>query len=446
MVLNKRVISLFSIALILIPLAGSVVSAQDAPHIGLDNYRADRLDLNNDGDRDTIRVVYLLNTTSHYAEAAVQVDVEHNGMTLNFWDNTTFNRTTPYFGSMDIEAWGDGTYNVRMKVWDAESEMIIHSVDLGEYELMANLNLPYLRFDLEAAETIFLGDDCLIERVFLDEVGDRYDALGIISLSGSPWLVRGEVSDIDCSSWPARDYSLEMFYRNTLGFATSATLDFTIHTLPPPMFTLNVTGNNDEVGSICSIAIEPSEGTVMALMEMDWAISDPRGEDIDVPGFSTVDCRLWQVGLTKVRVTVTSPEGQTTQGAFNLVRLPPQGEVSADVKEAAGPENMWPDRSLGEEYEATPFFGESILAAQAVVLITGMGIAILLGLMGGAMWNRRGSGKEEYVDSAAIAFDLASEELPTYTDPTGVHWRQHSDGNVDWYDTVSHQWVPYQEV
>jgi len=444
--LSKQIVAFLALIIILVPLFAPAVSAQDAPHIGVDSSRADRLDLDNDGDRDTIRVVYLLNTTSHYAEAAVQVDVEHAGMTLTFWDNLTFNRTTPYFGSTDVQAWGDGTFTVRLKVWDTESNMIVFSEDFGEYELMASLSAPYLRFDLEAAPTIFLGDDCLVERVYLDEIGDLYGATGVISLSGTPWLVPSDLSDIDCSTWPARDYHLEMFYRNTLGFATSTTKDFTIHTLPPPVFTLNVSGNNDEVGSPCTVAIEPSIGTVMALMAVEWEITDPRGEEVTVPGFSTVDCRLWQVGFSKVRVTVTSPEGQSTRGAFNLVRLPPIGEVSAEVLEAAGPENMWPDRSLGEEYEPTPFFGESIIVAQIVVLIIGIAVSILLGLFGGTMWNRRDEEEIAFGDVNAMELGPDSDGLPSYVDPTGVYWRQHPDGAVDWFDQVSGQWVSYSEV
>ncbi len=432
--------------LFLSALPTGVVNAQDAPHIGLDSFRADRLDIDNDGDRDQIRVVYLLNTTSHYAEAEVQVDVEHDGMTLTFWDNLTLNRTTPYFGSMEIEAWGDGTYEVRMKVWDGEADIIIHVVNFGEFELVASLDPPALRFDLEAAETIYLGDDCIINRLFADEIGERYDAEGLVSISGTPWLVPSDFSDINCSDWPARDYTLEMFYRNQLGFTTSTTLNFTIHTLPPPMFTLNVTGDNDEVGSECTVAVEPSLGTTMALMTTEWEVTDPRGEEVDLPGFTSVDCRLWQVGVSKVRVTLTSPEGQETRGAFNLVRLPPQGDVSQEVLNSAGPANMWPERSIGSEYQSTPFFGESILAAQAVVVITGIGIAVLAGLIIGNAWRRRGEDNDAAEMEAAMEAALESELLPTYTDPTGVHWRQHPDGSVDWYDTVSWQWVPYQET
>ncbi len=444
--LSKRIVGLFAIVLFFAPLASSTaLAAGDGFHITVDNSRADRLDLDNDGDSDTIRVVYLLNTTSHYAEAAVQVDVEHAGMTLTFWDNTTFNRTTPYFSSQDVEAWGDGPYSVRMKVWDAESNMIVHSEDFGNFDLKASLTQPYLRLDLEASGTIFLGDDCVIERVFLDEVGERYDAIGTISLTGTPWIAPNDLSDIDCSNWPARDYNLVMFYRNLLGFSTETELEFTINTLPPPIFTLNVTGDNDDVGSECIIAIEPSIGTTMALMSVQWEITDPRGETVDVPGFTTVDCRLWQVGLSKVRVTVTSPEGQSTLGAFNLVRLPPQGGASSEVLEAAGPANMWPDRSLGDEYEPTPFMGNSEITAQAIVAVIGLVVAIFLGMVCGVLWNRRTTEDMlTYGEATSMEIEPDSEGLPSYVDPTGVYWRQHPEGNVDWFDTVSGQWVSYE--
>ncbi len=446
-ILSKRIVCVLAMVLFISPIAStSVMAAGDDFHISVDNSRADRLDLDNDGDSDTIRVVYLLNTTSHYAEAAVQVDVEHSGMTLSFWDNTTFNRTSPYFSSQDVEAWGDGVFTVRMKVWDAESNMIIHSEDFGDFDLKASLTQPYLRLDLEASGTIFLGDDCIIERIFLDEVGERYDAIGTISLTGTPWIASNDLSDIDCSAWPARDYHLVMFYRNLLGFSTETELDFTIHTLPPPIFTLNVTGNNDDVGSECVIAIEPSIGTTMALMIVQWDITDPRGDTVDVPGFTTVDCRLWKVGLSKVRVTVTSSEGQSTLGAINLVRLPPKGDVSSEVLEAAGPANMWPDRSLGEEYEPTPFIGNSEITAQSIVAVVGLVIAILFGILCGVMWNRRNTGEMlAFGEASSMEMEPESEGLPSYVDPTGVHWRQHPEGNVDWFDTVSGQWVPYED-
>jgi hypothetical protein len=432
---------------LLLPLAAASAAAEGDPsHIQMDSSRADQLDLNNDGDPDTIRVVYLLNTSSHYAEAAVQLDVESAGMSLTFWENVTFNRTSPHFGSQDVEAWGDGTYNVRLKLWDGESGILILTEDLGDYDLKAKLVPPFLKFDFNAAPPIMIGDVCSIERIFSDDIGERYDTMGTISLTGTPWLVPDDLSDIDCSSWPAGDYDLRMLYRNGLGFTGEANFQFTIHTLPPPGFKLNVTGQHGEVGSECAVAIEPSLGTTMALMTIEWEITDPRGDDVSTPGFSSIDCRLWQVGLTKVRVTVTSGEGQETIGAYNLVRLPPSGSASAEVLNASGPDSLWPDRSLGDEHQATPFFGNSNGVAQGVVFFIGAAIAILLGIFAAVMWTRRS--EEELYMSGVVgeAIDPDSEGLPSYVDPTGVHWRQHEDGNVDWFDAVVGQWVPYEEV
>ena len=442
--LPVRVASLVLVLLIVLPLAGTVSSEGDPSHIQLDSSRADKLDLDNDGDPDTTRVVYLVNTSAHYAEAAVEVSAESEGMVLTFWDNFTFNRSTPRFGSIDIEAWGDGIYSVRIRVWDAETGMLVAMEELGEHELAASLYPPYLRFDLEAPLVMFLGDDCIIERVFLDEVGERYDAIGVISLTGTPWLAPPQLGDIDCSDWPARDYHLVMHYRNQLGFSTQADLDFRINNLPPPRYVLNVTGDNDEVGSPCSIALAPSPGTVLARMLIEWDITDPRGNPVDMPSFSNIDCSMWPVGLSKVRVTVTNSEGQKTMQAYNLVRLPPLGSTDAAVLNASGDPSTWPERSLGDELQPKPFIGDSSLVAQSLVFSVGALFAIAMGILAALYWtNRR---EEEYLDDDLLADGAPdSQGLSSYTDESGIYWRQHPEGYVDWWDAQGGQWVPYEE-
>ena len=42
-----------------------------------------------------------------------------------------------------------------------------------------------------------------------------------------------------------------------------------------------------------------------------------------------------------------------------------------------------------------------------------------------------GAGMEAAEMRKTMKTALYSEPLPTYTDPTGVNWRQHSDGSVD---------------
>ncbi len=134
-----RVASMVLVLLVVLPLAGTVSSEGDPSHIQLDSSRADKLDLDNDGDLDTTHVVYRVSTSAHYAEAAVEVSAESEGMVLTFWDNFTFNRSTPRSGSIYIEAWGDGIYSVRIRVWDAETGMLVAMEELGEHELAASL-------------------------------------------------------------------------------------------------------------------------------------------------------------------------------------------------------------------------------------------------------------------------------------------------------------------
>ncbi len=154
--LRVRVASLVLMLLVVLPLAGTVSSQGDPSHIQLDSSRADRLDLNNDGDPDTARVVYLVNTSAHYAEAAVEVSAESGGMVLTFWDNFTFNRSTPRFGSIDIEAWGDGIYSVRIRVWDAETGMLVAMEELGELAECITKGKPQTERAEELADLLIL--------------------------------------------------------------------------------------------------------------------------------------------------------------------------------------------------------------------------------------------------------------------------------------------------
>ena len=85
----------------------------------------------------------------------------------------------------------------------------------------------------------------------------------------------------------------------------------------------------------------------------------------------------------------------------------------------------------------------SLSATIALVGSGGFIFAIILGLLVANMMNGEGKKEEEMWDSAPVAPD--SDGLPTFVDESGVHWRQHPDGNVDWWDTSENQWAPYQQ-
>ena len=39
---------------------------------------------------------------------------------------------------------------------------------------------------------------------------------------------------------------------------------------------------------------------------------------------------------------------------------------------------------------------------------------------------------------------INSEGLPTHTDEEGHLWRQHPDGQIDWWDANANMWIPFQ--
>ena len=127
---------------------------------------------------------------------------------------------------------------------------------------------------------------------------------------------------------------------------------------------------------------------------------------------------------------------------LNAVRLPPAPDASLDVLNASGDSDRWPATSQGDEYEPTPL----VMSLSATIALVGSGgfiFAIILGLLVANMMNGEGKKEEEMWDSAPVTPD--SGGLPTFVDESGVHWRQHPDGNVDWWDTSENQWAPYQQ-
>ena len=434
---------LFCLATATLPVA----SAQTAASVSMDSVRADRLDVDNDGVADMIRVVHLVNTSDQWASVGVEVIASSSGMSLNFWDNFTVNSSAPHLGSIDISAWSDGDYAIIVRLWDNELAVLLYEQDLGEFAMTASLSGPMISLLLQAPPALHTGDPCEIQRTFSDEVGDHYDVTGQLVLSGVPWLVLASADSIDCSRWPAGDYHVVEQYQNGLGFFVTEQISFTINNHPPPEFDLLVNGSNGRLGDTCSIEVIARGETNLLGTSVDWAVSDPRNKDVELPGDSLIDCTDWSPGLHKVQVTLTSPQGQKTVDGVNIIRVPPSNMSAAETANISGSEN-WPAHSAGENYKPEPMFYSSVASTAAVVGI-GTLVAVLLGVLVGLMMTRQkldesydrpygGLAVEEYAASEA-------DGLPTYSDPQGIVWRQYPDGSMDWFDETSGQWVAYQQ-
>ncbi|MDE0575158.1 MAG: hypothetical protein OSB32_06230 [Candidatus Poseidoniales archaeon] len=439
--MRTRILTLFIVAMML-PMLATVATAQDESYIIVNGSGAFALDENNDGDLDLVRVIASIVTTAPTAGVGVEVIADNGDMAISFWNNTTVVYDESFIANTTVKAWEDGEYQITLRVWDLESGLMIHDEDLGVHDLMASLTPPQLSMDLESEEWIFTGDTCLIHRVSTDLVGEYYDVMGLVSIQGVPWLVGEYETPLDCSRWPAGDYTVTEHYRNGLGMTATESISFEIHVHPPPAFAVNQTGRSTEAGTPCDMEIFATEDTLLPEMTILWEVADPAQELTSYDDLEILDCTMWSPGVHKVRVTLTSPQGRETTIALNMVRLPPAPDASLDVLNASGDSDRWPATSQGDEYVPTPL----VMSLSATIALVGSGgfiFAIILGLLVANMMNGEGKKEEEMWDSAPLTPD--SEGLPSFADESGVHWRQHPEGGVDWYDTSENQWISYQQ-
>ncbi len=439
--MRNQILTLFMVAM-MVPMLATVASAQDESHIVVAGTGAFTIDENYDGDLDLVRVIASIGTDAPMAAVGVEVIADNGDMAISFWNNTTIDYGDSFLVNSTVKAWSDGEFQITLRVWDLESGLLTFEEDLGMYELVASLTPPQLEMTLESEEWIFTGDTCLIHRVSTDLVGEYYDVVGLVSIQGVPWLVGEYETPLDCSRWPAGDYTVTEHYRNGLGMTATESISFEIHVHPPPAFTVNQTGRATEAGTPCDLEIIATEETQLVEMSILWEVADPSQDLTSFDDMEILDCTMWSPGVHKVRATLTSPQGRDTTVGLNVVRLPPAPDASLDVLNASGDSERWPVVSERDEYEPTPV----VMSLSATIALVGSGgfvLALVLGLVAGNMMNGENKKEEDIWDATSQAPD--SDGLPTFVDESGVHWRQQPDGSVDWWDVAENQWLPFQQ-
>lgn len=433
-----------SITLLMLPMLAGFATAQDDSNIVVHDSRADRLDENSDGTFDIVRVTASIGVLTTAATLSVEVVAENEALSISFWNNTTLDTDQTFNIQTTVKAWADGEYNIWLRVWEAETGLAVHDQHLGAHDLVASLSPPMLSMDLEAEAWIFTGDTCLIHRTSTDLVGGHYDQMGVVSIQGVPWLVGEYETPVDCSRWPAGDYTIQEHYRNGLGMTATETISFTIHVHPPPAFEIEISGRNSEAGLDCELAVNATEGTMLPEMSIEWQVADPSQKIQIHHGPAVLDCTMWAPGVHKVRATLTSPQGRETTVAVNLIRLPPAPDASLAVLNASGDPKRWPSVSEGDEYEPKPLF-YSLSASIALVGVGGFVLAIVLALIAVSLIDREKSEDDLWEDPEAEVVAPDSEGLASHVDENGVYWRQQPDGSVDWWDVEANQWLRFQQ-
>ena len=162
---------------------------------------------------------------------------------------------------------------------------IISEYQLGEFNLMVGMEKPFVALNVIANhdgktvdDNFNTGSECKIKRDVLDKIGHRYNLTGEVQFIGAPWITPSinpgnnapNSDEIDCSNWPAGKYSLKLIYHNSLGYSLETWGNFSILNQPAPSFKLNVTGQNLEIGTLCFVTIEPTDGTDFSENQISW--------------------------------------------------------------------------------------------------------------------------------------------------------------------------------
>ena len=387
--------------------------------------RNDTLDTNQDGENDAIRVVVVLNSDQESTNLELRLIGEYKDREVTEVLQFTFSGQSN--ASLTYDAWASGEHELRLQLVDQDGN-IITTIPLPTYVLRPALQVPSIILALNAPQHIETGDECTISRIFSDETGPRYGASGVRTFSGAPFTVLDSQNALDCSHWPAGDYMLKEAYRNDLGQATEDWLNLTIHNRPAPDFTLMVNGNGNATDTECKVMLKPlDEELDFSTFQMIWRI---QGSQIEGNIGEEFDCSTLPAGVHLVSLEVINNELISAIEGINLVRLPGT-DLTEEQKEVA------PSRSYGDDTETESVGWISIGVLGLVVVVLSYLVLVRVKDVEEELPMR------DLGPSPMILPDGSPdpEGLPTTTDDDGVLWRQHPDGNHDWWDNELRIWV-----
>jgi len=437
MLLNNRLFSTFSIFMMLASIVAlsnisPTVSAEEEADdplaeagLALVALRNDTLDTNQDGDIDAIRVVVVFNTEQDNTNLELRLIGDYKDREVTEVLQFTFSGQSN--ASLVYDSWASGEHELRLQIVDQDGN-IITTLPLPTYVLKPALQTPTIQLDLNAPEHIETGDECTISRLFSDETGPRYGASGVRTFSGAPFTVLDSQLSLDCSHWPAGDYVLKEAYRNDLGQTTEDWLNLTIHNRPAPEFTLSISGNGNSTDTECKVQLKQTDSEVdFTSFQKIWRI---QGSQIEGDIGDEFDCSTLPAGVHLISLEVINNELISAIEGLNLVRLPGDG-LTEEEKSVA------PSRSYGEDTETESVGWISIGVLGLVVVV--LSYLLLVRVKDAPeQLPMRDLGPTPMIlpDGSPDA-----EGLPTTTDDDGVLWRQHPDGNHDWWDQELRIWV-----
>ena len=422
--------SIFILTFVLLMPVVGLTNAGAESDIGLEEagltmvaLRNDSLDLNQDGDVDAVRVVVILNSSTPSTLVDVRLIATHNDRQVI--ETTTIDVVGQTNASLTYDAWSRGAHELALGFYDMNG-VEISTIGLPTYEMVPALQTPMLSLQFTGKSNLQTGSNCEINRMFADETGPRYGAIGTLTFTGAPFIVLDNATTIDCSSWPAGEYSLRETYRNELGQTAETSLNLTIENRPAPAFELLVTGDGLTNDRPCLVAAQPSnEDEDFSEYTMEWDVSSTSL----ISEGPVYDCSVLPAGVHLVVLKVTNLENIASTQAVNIVRLP-ASELTKEEQE------VLPSQSFGDE-TATEDVGWYTIAVLGLLVAV-----IVFVLLVRFRENDELLTLPELGPAPQILNDGSpdSEGLPTVLDDEGQLWRKHPDGSMDWWDSAFNIW------
>ena len=422
--------SIFILTFVLLMPVVGLTNAGAESDIGLEEagltmvaLRNDSLDLNQDGDVDAVRVVVILNSSTPSTLVDVRLIATHNDRQVI--ETTTIDVVGQTNASLTYDAWSRGAHELALGFYDMNG-VEISTIGLPTYEMVPALQTPMLSLQFTGKSNLQTGSNCEINRMFADETGPRYGAIGTLTFTGAPFIVLDNATTIDCSSWPAGEYSLRETYRNELGQTAETSLNLTIENRPAPAFELLVTGDGLTNDRPCLVAAQPSnDNEDFSEYTMEWDVSSTSL----ISEGPVYDCSVLPAGVHLVVLKVTNLENIASTQAVNIVRLP-ASELTKEEQE------VLPSQSFGDE-TVTDDVGWYTIAVLGLLVAV-----IVFVLLVRFRENDELLTLPELGPAPQILNDGSPdpEGLPTVLDDEGQLWRKHPDGSIDWWDSTFNIW------
>ncbi|MBP65830.1 MAG: hypothetical protein CMA67_01075 [Euryarchaeota archaeon] len=422
--------SIFILTFVLLMPVVGLTNAGAESDIGLEEagltmvaLRNDSLDLNQDGDVDAVRVVVILNSSTPSTLVDVRLIATHNDRQVI--ETTTIDVVGQTNASLTYDAWSRGAHELALGFYDMNG-VEISTIGLPTYEMVPALQTPMLSLQFTGKSNLQTGSNCEINRMFADETGPRYGAIGTLTFTGAPFIVLDNATTIDCSSWPAGEYSLRETYRNELGQTAETSLNLTIENRPAPAFELLVTGDGLTNDRPCLVAAQPSnDNEDFSEYTMEWDVSSTSL----ISEGPVYDCSVLPAGVHLVVLKVTNLENIASTQAVNIVRLP-AAELTKEEQE------VLPSQSFGDE-TVTDDVGWYTIAVLGLLVAV-----IVFVLLVRFRENDELLTLPELGPAPQILNDGSPDPggLPTVLDDEGQLWRKHPDGSMDWWDSTFNIW------